>query len=815
MPTVSEDGNQYTEDQLRDYVIEYGPIDYLTGEELPKFKSKKDAIGYAINRSNTRKETGEAYGYFKGGAASLKDQTESAFDLNKDKTEVQEELVAPITVSDLDSRPLSLLDARDDDRYLGEFDGGHMFIDRLGKTYTISGTAKPEDNRTGAERWKENLEPAVSAAKLWWEEGADLPSVQQIYGVGKAVAEGVYDTVSKISGAATGKVSGDDITLADTFDATAGMGVGSSLVKVPEGSLRIFGGLHAKNAPDGDEITNAFNSEFEVFKDKVKSDEIDIDSQDYYEVLNSTPSEDGSSYIQMRNPEYPDLGWAVPDGQPKALAFMTEFPDSFKKTLSILKKNKDNYSVGKDGLLRFEIDDSKAKIKNTTLTKLESDHEYRTSIDELEYAIKEYSKDFGDYVEKDWTTLEDVLDHPDLFDQYPELKEVAVVTDNTYFKDPKNIGVLGYFNQNEGIININPELSDDQLKSTLLHEVQHAVQKEENFQGGANSDDDAVRIMLKARSGSKEAIDVWREYNKKWKTYERELKKYKKLKPIKRLLTKEPSKPEKPMIFGEGGINIELVDGYFDPMDFSLTPNSKKYIVYSMASGEVEARNVQRRMYMTPFQRKHYKPEVTEDVSFSSQWADKDLKKAIESGYDSELSYSKSSKSNTVNSIPKLEDFGFKTDNPGGDWLESKLRFAERSKADAEPDTYRANLGNSDGVTGYFQRPLNINPKVFKDVKGAMGEENFRPDPTKLKNLKKNIAEEGYDKFRGTILIHVREDGEPFIVEGNHRIIEAIESDRPTIPVEIKYLRGAEEVQGDFSPEEIIKYADKKVNDNE
>jgi hypothetical protein len=123
MPTVSEDGNQYTEDQLRDYVIEYGPIDYLTGEELPKFKSKKDAIGYAINRSNTRKETGEAYGYFKGGAASLKDQTESAFDLNKDKTEVQEELVAPITVSDLDSRPLSLLDARDDDRYLGEFDG--------------------------------------------------------------------------------------------------------------------------------------------------------------------------------------------------------------------------------------------------------------------------------------------------------------------------------------------------------------------------------------------------------------------------------------------------------------------------------------------------------------------------------------------------------------------------------------------------------------------------------------------------------------------------------------------------------------------
>jgi len=758
----------------------------------------------------------KAYGYFKGGAASLKDQTKSAFGLDEDKTEVQEELVAPITVDDLDSRPLSLLDAKGDDKYLGEFDGQHMFLDRLGKTYTISGTAKPEDNRTGAERWKENLEPVVSAAKLWWEEGADLPSVQQIYGVGKAVAEGVYDTVSKISGAATGKVSGDDITLADTFDATAGMGVGSSLVKVPEGSLRIFGGLNAKNAPAGDEITDAFNSEFEVFKNKVKSEEIDLEYEDIYDVLNSDPSnKDAISYIQMRDA----IGsYSVPDAQPKALALMAKYPDLFKKTLKVLEKNKDNYSVGKDGLIRFEIDDSKSKIKNTRFTELADDHDYLTSMDELEYAKKEYSKDFGDYVEKDWTTLEDVLDHPDLFDQYPDLKEIAIVTNKTYFEDPDNEGVLGVFYPEEGIININPELSDDQLKSTLLHEVQHAVQKEENFQGGANSESAQVRMILKARSGSKEAIDVWERYNKKWEAYEKELEIYDNLNPVKKLITAGPRMPVMPRAYIEGEGTIDLIDGYFDPNKFPPEINSRLQIVYSMASGEVEARNVQKRIDMTPFQRKHYKPEVTEDMPFSFQWTDKDVEKAIQDGYDRELSYSKTpniSKSNILNSSPRLEDFGFKTDNPGGDWLESKLRFAERSKADAPPNTYRANLGNSDGVTGYFQRPLNINPEVFKDIKGAMGEESFRPDPIKLKNLKKDIAEEGYDKFRGTILIHVREDGEPFIVEGNHRIIEAIESGRPTIPVEIKYLRGAEEVQGDFSPEEIIKYADKKVNDNE
>ena len=144
-----------------------------------------------------------------------------------------------------------------------------------------------------------------------------------------------------------------------------------------------------------------------------------------------------------------------------------------------------------------------------------------------------------------------------------------------------------------------------------------------------------------------------------------------------------------------------------------------------------------------------------------------------------------------------------KVDNPNEDWLASKIRFAERSKVDAPPNTYRANLGNSDGVTGYFSKPIEVDPRMLASVRGSMGEESFRPDPTKLKNLKKNIAEEGYDKFRGTILIHVREDGVPFVVEGNHRIIEGVESGRQTIPVELKYLRGSEDVDGILSPSNL------------
>ena len=59
MPTVAEDGTQYTEDQIREYVKKYGPSDYITGEELPEFRNREDAIEYAISRSDTRKQKEE------------------------------------------------------------------------------------------------------------------------------------------------------------------------------------------------------------------------------------------------------------------------------------------------------------------------------------------------------------------------------------------------------------------------------------------------------------------------------------------------------------------------------------------------------------------------------------------------------------------------------------------------------------------------------------------------------------------------------------------------------------------------------------
>ena len=66
MPTVSEDGRQHSEDQIRDYVKKHGPVDYLTGEKLPEFRYMEDALEYAKSRSSTRKQT--AAGMSEGGS---------------------------------------------------------------------------------------------------------------------------------------------------------------------------------------------------------------------------------------------------------------------------------------------------------------------------------------------------------------------------------------------------------------------------------------------------------------------------------------------------------------------------------------------------------------------------------------------------------------------------------------------------------------------------------------------------------------------------------------------------------------------------
>lgn len=174
----------------------------------------------------------------------------------------------------------------------------------------------------------------------------------------------------------------------------------------------------------------------------------------------------------------------------------------------------------------------------------------------------------------------------------------------------------------------------------------------------------------------------------------------------------------------------------------------------------------------------------------------------------------------TANLLRK--DAKYTVDNPGYNevygetYSETKQRSSDKVKKEAiqrgARNTYQVNIGSSDGQTGHIYN-AKFKPEELQDIPGAMGEEEFRDTGitfidgeeahNKLKALEKSIAEKGYNP-EGNILIHVREDGQPFIVEGNHRLAEALKSKRPTIKAEIVYLRGAEEVDGPLKPADIL-----------
>ena len=159
------------------------------------------------------------------------------------------------------------------------------------------------------------------------------------------------------------------------------------------------------------------------------------------------------------------------------------------------------------------------------------------------------------------------------------------------------------------------------------------------------------------------------------------------------------------------------------------------------------------------------------------------------------------------------KDAKLEIDNPGFDevyqetYAETKQRASDKVKNEAieagQTDTYEVNIGTAGGITGYAN-DVKFDPKELQDLPGAMGEEKFRSNDGygKLELLEKSIAEKGYKPYN--ILIHVREDGQPFIVEGNHRLAEALKSGRESITADVRYLRGAEEKAGPLDPRNIF-----------
>ena len=185
-----------------------------------------------------------------------------------------------------------------------------------------------------------------------------------------------------------------------------------------------------------------------------------------------------------------------------------------------------------------------------------------------------------------------------------------------------------------------------------------------------------------------------------------------------------------------------------------------------------------------------------------------------------------------ANSPDEPKNYAYRTDNPatkgyegGEEWLESKQKTAEdRAKNSSEENSTGKLLSGS--ITGYmgqdFKRPLFLSTEMLSKLKGANDEKRYVGEG-RYDLLRKRVDKEGFDPeqkysseddYGNAIVIGVNHKGEAFIIEGNTRVAVAKDLDVPSIRAEVKYYNGAEEVDGPYSPQNIIQYADKPKDFN-
>ena len=291
---------------------------------------------------------------------------------------------------------------------------------------------------------------------------------------------------------------------------------------------------------------------------------------------------------------------------------------------------------GADGKWRYEtidieyITDGKAR-KNEILENKEWYGEFTALSDKLfngETLTEEEQKRFDELSDKadelrkqydntEKLYLDDYVKDKELFAAYPKFKQTKLL-----FVDNPEISYSGKADHKGNQIIINLAKADD-VKSVLAHEIQHIIQEEEGFARGGN------------KSTARELYDKFTAWS--WRN---ELTETQKENPdlsqadVERKLIEEYKETGMedmipPTEIRTKGFNLFArgydKEGYEDAWNavsegkVPLEINGREYDVYNKLSGEVEARNVQARLGMTPEQRRLSLASETEDVSREDQ----------------------------------------------------------------------------------------------------------------------------------------------------------------------------------------------------
>lgn len=273
-----------------------------------------------------------------------------------------------------------------------------------------------------------------------------------------------------------------------------------------------------------------------------------------------------------------------------------------KKDAKVIKMAT-GWEKGVDGKWRYEMPD--AKIKDTIDVGGGN-------------IVKRFEEDML------WTDgkLEDAVDAPKLFEAYPQLKNIKIHTDAVMNDMPSN----GEYNPQTKTITIHA----DELKylnSILNHEIQHVIQHEEGFAHGGTPeqverDFNAAKAEWKARSYAFELEEKAKEMGGEYNQSE-----------VEKALIQEYKDMDMPEFIPDKETRIKgfnyFARGYADrSMDDAIKrfrldrfqrTDFDSYQEYRKLAGEVEARNVEKRLGMTDEERRNSLASETEDVNRDEQ----------------------------------------------------------------------------------------------------------------------------------------------------------------------------------------------------
>jgi hypothetical protein len=236
------------------------------------------------------------------------------------------------------------------------------------------------------------------------------------------------------------------------------------------------------------------------------------------------------------------------------------------------------------------------------------------------------------------TTLDKLVDAPDLFKAYPQLRKMTV----EFGKLPK--GTRGYLSLGTMTMRLGLDAGvfANSTRSTLIHEIQHAVQEIEGFARGADpkrmpGKGGALFIDMQRLRELRGSSD-WREYQEAademlrqseaetsddaaWKRATSRFDAAEKLPGVQDVRAEEKRLTDK---WGDSPDVLQAINNaadITDPVFARITESDPhyRYQSYARVAGEVEARNAQTRKDMTPEERAETLLRDTESVPRNEQ----------------------------------------------------------------------------------------------------------------------------------------------------------------------------------------------------